>query len=253
MSAYNKHKNSFGMSLVEAIIAMWIVGIVAFSAVICTSSIDNKSNQKRIIALIIAKKELEEKKKAIMLGTLPLKNDSYMDTQIVVLTDRVITASEVKDNYVNNLDIDPVSETFTNLFLQGKTDLGFKKGEVVLSVYPDSADGSVDISKANALYSALQEKNKIDKNNSADKIDTKDEVYRSAGNTQEKNHVLSDDRYLFISDINIQYEPVPANPNRYRYSFRIAVGWFERIKGHNPFKKEVMYAEMYTKVKKYEP
>ncbi len=248
-----------GFSLIEVILSMWLTGIVVFSTMVCTSSIEAKSGQRKIQAKALAKSEIDKLrfwayKGFLVLNRNPgLKKDGVrhysliiwtLDKRIVRLTsDGVIknytpqSGSEDEFNYYRRIFIpllayDSYGATSTTEKVNIYNGFSFIKGNLINDARENLHSAQSVLSFREQAYDFVIKR--------IQNLEFPAE-YVGILNSNKKNLVP------FIVDVNVyEAEKLENDKPMFLYNLYVQVGWLEKRGGGYGITSDYYFSKVLT-------
>ena len=251
-----KHYNGRGLSLVEMIMSMWLVGIVVFSTMVCTSELGVKVDQRRIQALNIVKTEMDHLRyKAqngylLLNGATPYTNGVRNYSEIIMLTDRRIVSYDRTKNTIKPM-LDSSSPQFAQYTLPPVLFDSFDS--ISAKDYTNTEITNLPKIKNGDLLNQLKD---AAKNGGKDLKQDVVDCYCAFSNIDDKTpgtdyDKKKNDLLPFILDVQVQQIKDTSNPGNlpvYAYHIQTNIGWFEKKNGAWTLTYDEYFSDVYSSV-----
>ncbi len=271
-----KNKKQQGLSLIEVIFSMWIIAVVIFSTVVCTSGMNAKFNQRKLQALNIAKSELERIKYLASLGSLELNGVDTPKNKKAGTRDYTLIRFLTDDQDVELLDQkitfegEPEPKYETDL-LERFSRVGDKE-DLIFDSVGDNLVGTANLSAVNKFKAAINfkpgnliayvrqsNKRKVLREQLAQiviqpkELENSDDIDKESG--KETKTEESKGKKGFVVDVNIKFseesKKTAADDKSYLYEVRVSVGWMEKSNGADRMASQTYYSRVLSNVTPY--
>ncbi len=237
-----------GLSLIEVIFSMWIIAVVIFSTVVCTSGMNAKFNQRKLQALNIAKSELENIKYLVSMGSFALNSSTSTRnyTNIYYITDD--QTADLKEEIFNTS-----SGTVSGEEIMLSSGEPFVRDDNIARIIFDSLPPAsqqeppslpVLTFEPGYLIKTVQTSSVNLRQQLRDDLSLSGELLANGEPNGKK---------AFIMDVNAkEYKTVYSGLKpMYIYEIRLRMGWMEKSSGRDILSTQTFYSKMSSAVMPY--
>lgn len=213
-----------GLTLIEAIISMWIFAIVVLSVVVCIAGMNSKISQRKLQALNIARSEVERVRYKIMSGAMNMNGgtDRKNYSRLFEVVEKRVVKVDSKGNLINYTQKNKVAprtkETYSEVYFYAKD----KDANHVIDVNEADDMTGTNQGQIPVAFNGGDAVNII-KNLTATQaqfLSIKDQIdYR-----EDEGEGLFTLYKGFVMDVKINKDPSNGNI----YNVLVKVGWFEQ-------------------------